>query len=162
MPNSALEDERERERLMVEDEDTLRRANGEVVEMQKRMMNGKFLNSELRSCASNNCRGHMTDDFLKSYITCHSSPSDQDDTLTSLSSAISRQHALSLQISSELEVHSSLLDETDEAVDRTSRNLRRASGTMGELVRKGKETGSTGLIVALVVVLVILVVVFKM
>lgn len=42
MPNSALEDERERERLMVEDEDTLRRANGEVVEMQKRMMNGSF------------------------------------------------------------------------------------------------------------------------
>lgn len=89
-------------------------------------------------------------------------PTDQDDTLTSLSSAISRQHALSLQISSELEVHSSLLDETDEAVDRTSRNLRRASGTMSELVRKGKETGSTGLIVALVVVLIILVVVFKM
>jgi hypothetical protein len=42
----------------------------------------------------------------------------QDDTLDQLSAAISRQRDLSLTISSELELHETLLEETDAAVDR--------------------------------------------
>lgn len=42
---------------------------------------------------------------------------DQDETLDALAKAISRQRDLSLHISSELEVHEGLLEETDRAVD---------------------------------------------
>lgn len=85
----------------------------------------------------------------------------QDDTLDSLSSAIARQHQLSLHISSELELHEGLLDETDTALDRTESSLRRAGGRLNRISRKAKDTGSTGLIVLLVVVLVILIALFK-
>ncbi|SCZ97160.1 BZ3500_MvSof-1268-A1-R1_Chr4-2g07030 [Microbotryum saponariae] len=111
---------------MEEDEETLRRANAEVVQMQKRMIE------------------------------------DQDETLNSLSSAIARQHSLSQHISSELEQQSGLLDETDSAIDRTQIGLRRASGRLNQFTRKAKETGSTGLIIALVVLLLILIVAFKL
>ncbi|GAA6021265.1 hypothetical protein JCM11491_001532 [Sporobolomyces phaffii] len=86
---------------------------------------------------------------------------DQDVQLDSLSSAISRQHALSLRVAEELELHSNLLDDTEAAVDRTDANLRRASGRLDQFAQKAKNTGSTGLIVALIVVLVVLIVVFK-
>lgn len=86
---------------------------------------------------------------------------DQDDTLDSLSTAIARQHSLSLNIASELEMQSSLLDDTDSALDRTETGLRRAGGRLNQYSRKAKETGSTGLIVLLVIVLVILIVLFK-
>jgi syntaxin 8 len=87
---------------------------------------------------------------------------DQDTTLTSLSSAISRQHLLSLSISNELELQSSLLDETDEAVDRTQSQLRRASGRLDDYARRAKSTGSAGLIGVLIILLVILIVLFKL
>ncbi|KAK4692841.1 hypothetical protein P7C70_g9046, partial [Phenoliferia sp. Uapishka_3] len=86
---------------------------------------------------------------------------DQDETLTSLSSAIARQHQLSLSISSELEMQEGLIDDTDAAMDRTQSGLRRASGRLDRYSRKARDTGSTGLIVALVIVLAILVVIFK-
>ncbi|POY74763.1 hypothetical protein BMF94_2239 [Rhodotorula taiwanensis] len=86
---------------------------------------------------------------------------DQDTQLNSLSSAISRQHALSLRVAEELELHSSLLDDTDEALDRTGSNLRRASGRLDEFTRRARNTGSTGLIIALIILLVILIVIFK-
>lgn len=86
---------------------------------------------------------------------------DQDETLDSLSSAIARQHSLSINIASELEAHEALLDETDQAMDRTDSSLRRASSRLNQYTRKAKETGSTGLIVLLVVVLVFLIVLFK-
>jgi syntaxin 8 len=86
---------------------------------------------------------------------------DQDDTLDSLSTAIARQHSLSLNIASELEMQSSLLDDTDSALDRTETSLRRAGGRLNQYSRKAKETGSTGLIVLLVIVLIILIVLFK-
>lgn len=86
---------------------------------------------------------------------------DQDSQLNSLSSAISRQHALSLRVAEELELHSSLLDDTDEALDRTGSNLRRASGRLDDFTRRARNTGSTGLIIALIILLVILIVIFK-
>ncbi|KAM0753279.1 hypothetical protein T439DRAFT_299565 [Meredithblackwellia eburnea MCA 4105] len=107
------------------DEEEMRRANSEVLQMQQQMMD------------------------------------DQDETLNSLSSAIARQHQLSLHISSELEMQEGLLNDTDAAVDRTQSNLRRASGRLDRYSRKARDTGSTGLIVALVIVLAILVVIFK-
>lgn len=88
-------------------------------------------------------------------------PSDQDEQLDSLSSAISRQHALSLRVAEELELHSNLIDDTEAAVDRTDANLRRASGRLDQFARKARNTGSTGLIIALIVVLVVLIVIFK-
>ncbi|GAA5853202.1 hypothetical protein JCM8547_000240 [Rhodosporidiobolus lusitaniae] len=111
---------------MEEDEESMRRANSEVLQMQQRMME------------------------------------DQDHQLDSLSSAISRQHALSLRVAEELELHSSLLDDTDEALDRTENNLRRASGRLDDFTRRARDTGSTGLIVGLIILLVILIVVFKL
>ncbi|GAA5962205.1 hypothetical protein JCM21900_002309 [Sporobolomyces salmonicolor] len=120
------EDDTERDlHLMEEDEETMRRANGEVLQMQKRMLE------------------------------------DQDEQLDSLSSAISRQHALSLRVAEELELHSSLLDDTDSALGRTESNLRQASGRLDTFARRAKDTGSTGLIVFLIIVLVILILVFK-
>ncbi|KAL8280912.1 hypothetical protein RQP46_006591 [Phenoliferia psychrophenolica] len=116
--------ERDLERLE-EDEDEMRRANQEVLQMQQQMMD------------------------------------DQDDTLTSLSSAIARQHQLSLHISSELEMQEGLLDDTDAALDRTQSGLRRAGTRLDRYSRRARDTGSTGLIVALVIVLAILVVIFK-
>ncbi|GAA5984494.1 hypothetical protein JCM10908_003373 [Rhodotorula pacifica] len=86
---------------------------------------------------------------------------DQDSQLNSLSSAISRQHALSLRVAEELELHSSLLDDTDEALDRTGSNLRRASGRLDEFAQRARNTGSTGLIIALIILLAILIVIFK-
>lgn len=86
---------------------------------------------------------------------------DQDQTLDSLSSAIARQHQLSLHISSELEAQEGLLDDTDAALDRTDANLRRASNNLSRFTQKAKSTGSTGLIVLLVVILVILITVFR-
>lgn len=116
--------ERDIER-MEQDEEEMRRANAEVLQMQKRMMD------------------------------------DQDETLNSLSSAIARQHKLSLHISSELEMQSNLLDDTDAALDRTETGLRRASGRLNHYSQKARNTGSTGLIVLLVVLLLILIVLFK-
>ncbi|GAA5981156.1 hypothetical protein JCM5350_007178 [Sporobolomyces pararoseus] len=110
---------------MEEDEEAMKRANSQVMQMQQRMME------------------------------------DQDEQLDSLSSAISRQHALSLRVAEELELHSNLLDDTEAAVDRTDANLRRASGRLDQFAQKAKNTGSTGLIVALIVILVILIIVFK-
>lgn len=134
-----------------EDEDEMRRANSEVLQMQRRMLDGKPPTDPSPS--------------LPSLILtpCHppSSPPDQDETLDSLSSAIARQHSLSINIASELEAQSALLDETDEAMDRTDNSLRRASGRLNQFTRKAKDTGSTGLIVLLVVVLVFLIVLFK-
>lgn len=42
---------------------------------------------------------------------------DQDDQLDALAKAIARQRDLSLNISSELELHEDLIDETDRALD---------------------------------------------
>ncbi|GAA5940561.1 hypothetical protein JCM3775_004829 [Rhodotorula graminis] len=126
-PHAAIpvHDDRRDLAQMEEDEDEMDRANAQVLQMQKRMLE------------------------------------DQDTQLDSLSSAISRQHALSLRVAEELELHSSLLDDTDEALDRTGSNLRRASGRLDQFTQRARATGSTGLIVALIVLLVILILIFK-
>jgi len=129
---------------MEEDEEAMRRANSEVMQMQQRMMEGELLSISLLP---------TTAEVLV--------PSDQDEQLDSLSSAISRQHALSLRVAEELELHSNLIDDTEAAVDRTDANLRRASGRLDQFARKARNTGSTGLIIALIVVLVVLIVIFK-
>jgi t-SNARE complex subunit (syntaxin) len=86
---------------------------------------------------------------------------EQDETLDKLSLAISRQRDLSVTISSELELHSSLLDETDEAVDRTGGQLRRARGRLETVSRKARDNGATCTIIGLVVILLLLIVVLK-
>ena len=147
---------------MEEDEESMRRANSEVMQMQQQMMSG-----ELRPLSDHNPQAKCS---LFSDRICIDSPlkrhpinqsTDQDETLNSLSSAISRQHALSLNISSELELHEDLLEDTDQAIDRTATRLRRAGTSLGTVSRRARDTGSTGLIVLLVVILVVLLVVFK-
>lgn len=128
---------------MEEDEEEMRRANSEVMQMQRQMMDGTLV-----ACVPSNPK-----------LTRLSS--DQDDTLNSLSSAIARQHQLSLHISSELEMQEGLLEDTDAAIDRTTSNLRRAGGRLTSFSRRAKDTGSTGLIGLLIVVLLILIVLFK-
>ena len=139
---------------MEEDEEEMRRANSEVMQMQKRMLEGKYLPPHLDTLQLADLSLHPRSSALP--------PTDQDDTLDSLSTAIARQHSLSLNIASELELQSSLLDDTDSALDRTETSLRRAGGRLDQFSRRAKETGSTGLIVLLVIVLVILILVFKM
>lgn len=104
-----------------EDESTLRRANTEVMQMQRQLIN------------------------------------DQDDTLDSLSSAISRQHHLSLNISSELEMHEGLLESTDAALDRTATRLQRAGKNLKTVSSGVKATGTTGIIILLIIILVVLI-----
>ncbi|SCV69444.1 BQ2448_2464 [Microbotryum intermedium] len=137
---------------MEEDEETLRRANAEVMQMQKRMIEGGS-HSNISGVAAG---------VPKADLTFSMDTPDQDETLNSLSSAIARQHSLSQHISSELELQSGLLDETDSAIDRTQIGLSRASGRLNQFSRKAKETGSTGLIIGLVVLLLILIVAFKL
>lgn len=136
---------------MEEDEEEMERANQEVLQMQQRMLEGQW--RRMRECCIPDARSR-TDATLPPLA-------DQDTQLNSLSSAISRQHALSLRVAEELELHSSLLDDTDEALDRTGSNLRRASGRLDEFTRRARNTGSTGLIIALIILLVILIVIFK-
>ena len=99
-----------------EDEEEMRRANMDVHVMQKQMIDGKF---SYCICPGPSCR-------LRGLILCQTpflvrsstGLKDQDDTLDRLSQAISRQRDLSLTISSELELHEGLIDETDDALDR--------------------------------------------
>ena len=87
---------------------------------------------------------------------------DQDETLNALSTAISRQRDLSLNISSELELHSTLLDETDMAVDATQSRLSKAATKLERVGRKtARENSATCIIVALVVILLLLIVLLK-
>jgi syntaxin 8 len=79
-----------------------------------------------------------------------------------LSHAISRQRDLSLNISSELELHNNLLEETDQALDHTESRLRRAATRLETVGRRtARENSATCLIVMLVVVLLVLIVLFK-
>lgn len=84
------------------DEDEMRRANQDVVQMQRRMMDGKCLVLVNLHCST----------FTEAEIR-----TDQDDQLDALAKAIARQRDLSLNISSELELHEDLIDETDRALD---------------------------------------------
>lgn len=86
---------------------------------------------------------------------------DQDRDLDVLSDAISRQRELSLQIGDELEVHTQLLDETEEALDGTDRRLHNARKRLSKVSKTAKDHGSTFIIIALIIILLILIVIFK-
>lgn len=83
------------------DEDEMRRANQDVMQMQRQMMDGKPISTP-----------YTLMQFLRL-----ASNADQDDQLDALAKAIARQRDLSLNISSELELHEDLLEETDRALD---------------------------------------------
>lgn len=115
---------------------------------------------------------------------------DQDHTLEQLSAAIQRQRDLSLTISSELELHENLIDETDEALDRlvrrrliqecretvntrltrvscfqfqrTGNRLRRASRSLDTVAKRARDNRSACMLVTLIIVLTILVIVIKL
>jgi syntaxin 8 len=86
---------------------------------------------------------------------------EQDDQLDALSEAISRQKDLSRNISSELELHSELIEETDAALDGTDARMRRARDRLDRVSRGAKDNGATCIIVLLIVVLLVLIIVFK-
>ncbi|KAH8915168.1 hypothetical protein BT69DRAFT_1289184 [Atractiella rhizophila] len=86
---------------------------------------------------------------------------DQDRSLDALSEAVSRQRDISLQISSELELHTGLLEETDFALDQTQSRMRKAQSRLDTVARKTKENAATCTIIGLIVVLLILIIVLK-
>lgn len=108
------------------DEDEMRRANQDVMQMQRRMMD------------------------------------EQDDQLDALAKAIARQRDLSLNISSELELHEDLIDETDRALDHTASRLGRASRSLDTVRKKTRENSSLAIIGAIIVVLTVLVLIIKL
>jgi syntaxin 8 len=81
----------------------MRRANQDVMLMQRQMIDSKL--SPLLISTS-----YSTDSSFHDAI-------DQDEQLDALAKAIARQRDLSLNISSELELHEELIEETDRALD---------------------------------------------
>lgn len=72
---------------------------------------------------------------------------EQDDRLAQLSTSIAAQTHLSRQIGSELDLHHQLLEETDEAMDRTSARMRGARKRLDKVGRGAKEHGQCGVAV---------------
>lgn len=66
---------------------------------------------------------------------------DQDDRLNHLSNSINRQNQLSMQIGDELDVHHSLLEDTDAAMDRTSARLGKAKKRLDKVANEAKQYG---------------------
>ncbi|KAF9259254.1 hypothetical protein L218DRAFT_974676 [Marasmius fiardii PR-910] len=86
---------------------------------------------------------------------------EQDQHLDRLSSSISRQHHLSLQINDELDVHTGLLEELDTELDRTEGRLTGARRRLDRVARGARNNGSTVTIAVLILLLLILIIVFK-
>lgn len=128
---SAVDQERYAAQLE-EDAEEMRRANNDIVMMQRQMMDRASLHILGMTHA------------------------EQDETLDNLSAAVRRQRDLSLHISSELELQSGLLEEVDAAVDSTDNRLRRANRGLDRVSRAAKENASSCTIIGLVVLLVIL------
>ncbi|KZT54263.1 hypothetical protein CALCODRAFT_500095 [Calocera cornea HHB12733] len=85
----------------------------------------------------------------------------QDQHLDHLSSSIRRQHDIGLQIGSELDVHTGLLEELDHDVDRTDSNLARARRRLDAVAKGARNNASAWSIGLLIFVLLILIIVFK-
>ncbi|KIK57990.1 hypothetical protein GYMLUDRAFT_60882 [Collybiopsis luxurians FD-317 M1] len=85
----------------------------------------------------------------------------QDTHLSALSDSISRHHALSLQINTELDTHHGLLEELDTELDRTEGRLGRARRRLDRVSRGLRGNGSTVCIGVLILVLLILIIAFK-
>jgi len=86
----------------------------------------------------------------------------QDDTLEALSKAIQRQRDLSLTISSELELHEGLLEETDAALDRTGARLSKANKSLKHVAKKTRENTSLCMIATIIIFLCILILLIKL
>jgi len=86
---------------------------------------------------------------------------DQDQHLDHLSNSIRRQHDLGLQIGSELDVHTGLLEELDHDVDQTDSNLARARRRLDVVAKGARNNASAVSIGLLIFVLLILIIVFK-
>ncbi|KAG7095175.1 hypothetical protein E1B28_005954 [Marasmius oreades] len=86
---------------------------------------------------------------------------EQDLHLDRLSSSISRQHHLSLQINDELDVHTGLLEELDTELDRTEGSLSSARRRLDRVAQGARNNGSTVTIAVLILLLLILIIVFK-
>nr|XP_019010286.1 syntaxin 8 [Kwoniella pini CBS 10737]OCF49067.1 syntaxin 8 [Kwoniella pini CBS 10737] len=66
---------------------------------------------------------------------------DQDERLNLLSNSIGRQNHLSVQIGSELDIHHQLLEDTDQAMDRTANSLNRARRRLDKVANDAKQHG---------------------
>ncbi|KAK4685707.1 hypothetical protein P7C73_g4439, partial [Tremellales sp. Uapishka_1] len=119
-------------------------AHRDILDQQQIMMEGRQYASPSGTCQLN-----------------ESIPLDQDERLNLLSHSIGRQNHLSVQIGSELDLHHQLLEDTDEAIDRTSDRLRKARRRLDKVAEDAKQYGSTITIVVLIFVLLILIIVFK-
>ncbi|KAF8584332.1 hypothetical protein K439DRAFT_1660789 [Ramaria rubella] len=86
---------------------------------------------------------------------------DQDTHLDSLHSSLTRQHSLSQQLSSELDVQAGLLTELDTDLDYTTTRLDRARQGLDKIGRGLGANASTVTIAVLILVLLILIIVFK-
>jgi len=86
---------------------------------------------------------------------------DQDTQLDQLSTSIQRQREISLQIGGELEVHTGLLEDMENGVDRTTLRLGGARRRLDHVARGAKENGSAVTIGLLIAILLILIMYFK-
>jgi len=86
---------------------------------------------------------------------------NQDHRLDHLSSSINRQRDISLNINSELEVHTGLLEGLDTDLDRTGDRLSRARRQLDKFSRGMKGNGASIFIVLLITILLLLIVIFK-
>ncbi|KAF8528402.1 syntaxin-like protein [Hysterangium stoloniferum] len=86
---------------------------------------------------------------------------EQDTRLDVLHSSLTRQHSISQELSSELDVQAGLLTELDTDLDRTASRLGRARRTLDKVGRGLGANGSTVAIAVVILVLLILIVVFK-
>lgn len=86
---------------------------------------------------------------------------DQDNHLDALSHSINRQRDVSLQISSELDTHTALLDGLDQDLDTTHSRLSIARRSLERVSKGVKGNGSTVTIGILILVLLVLIVIFK-
>jgi len=86
---------------------------------------------------------------------------EQDNHLDHLSHSINRQRDISLQINSELDVHTGLLEGLDADLDRTGDRLGRARKQLDKFARGMKGNGATIFIGLLITILLLLIVIFK-
>ncbi len=68
---------------------------------------------------------------------------DQDERLNLLSNSIGRQNHLSIQIGSELDLHHDLLEDTDQAMDRTTARLSTAKRRLDKVASDAKKYGGS-------------------
>lgn len=86
---------------------------------------------------------------------------DQDEHLDRLALSVSRQHELSMQISTELDSHLELLDEVDDLTEGSTSRLATARRRLDTFSKKAKNNGSMLTIAILFLIFIILLIVLK-